>query len=155
MFEIGDVVRMKCGGRKMVVTQKIDIRRVEVMWMSKTCVVKSNVEITSIESDVSNGSLFLLLEKMMKTLADLKAQVEEAATVEQSIITLLAGLSQKIKDAGTDQSMLDAISADLDNEKQNMLDAIKANTPSDPNPPSPTPTPTPAPIQDPNSTIAP
>lgn len=71
-----------------------------------------------------------LMETQMKTsLAELQAAVERDTTVTQSAITLLSGLAQQIKDAGTDPVALAAITQNLDANTNALAIAVSANTP--------------------------
>lgn len=71
-----------------------------------------------------------LLEKLMATLDDLVTKVNDIGTVEDSVITLLADISARLKAAGQDQAKLDALAASLDSQKEKLASAVTANTPA-------------------------
>ena len=153
MFEVGDIVRMKTGGRRMIVMKIVPPNRVEVAWMKKSNINLLVMDQSTLEPDVGKGTIRKLLEKMMITLDEILSKVQEETTVEKSMVTLLEGISQRLKDAGMDQAKLTELAAMIDNNKEGMLAAINANTPSAP--PVPTPDPTPVPTPDPVPTPAP
>ena len=74
----------------------------------------------------------------MATLEQLKEAVARETAVEQSVITLLEGISQQLKDAlstagGTiDPALLDQVIADIDANAAKLSAAVVANTPSAP-----------------------
>lgn len=68
----------------------------------------------------------------MATLDDVVSKVTDVGTVEDSVLTLLTDIAQKLKDAGQDQTKLDALAAALDAQKQKLTDAVTANTPAAP-----------------------
>ncbi len=63
-------------------------------------------------------------------LASLTAAVERDKTVNESAITLLGGLSQKLKDAKDDPVAIQALIDALDSQQQALADAVVANTPA-------------------------
>jgi hypothetical protein len=69
-------------------------------------------------------------EKIMAKLADLEAQVKANTTVVESAMTLIAGIAQRIVDAGGDPAKLDALVTELQTEDQKLADAMVTNTPS-------------------------
>ena len=71
------------------------------------------------------------LDKMANEIEDLKAEVAQGITVEESAITLIVNLADKL-DQVTDLSQLTQITADLRAERQKLADAITANTPAQP-----------------------
>jgi hypothetical protein len=80
--------------------------------------------------------LNLLITKsnqMANEIATLEAEVSEMKTVQQSAVTLLQGLKQRLDDAGTDAVKLAALSADIDSSTNALAAAVTANTPADPN----------------------
>lgn len=87
------------------------------------------------------------LEKMANTLDDILNDVSAESTLEDSIITLLNGISQQLKDAlaGTTlptavQEKVDAAFTALEANKAKLAAALTANTPAAPQPPAaPTP----------------
>jgi len=68
-------------------------------------------------------------ETIMSHVERLIATVERLETVQDSVLALLAGLSQQIKDAGIDQEKLTALTDKLDAQAQEYVDAVTANTP--------------------------
>ena len=66
-----------------------------------------------------------------KPLDDLQAEVAETVTIQESAIKLIRGLSQAIKDAGTDPAKLNAITAQLDSKNAELAAAIAENTPDE------------------------
>lgn len=74
--------------------------------------------------------IFKELQKMSAQLDKLQADVTAQTTVIQSATTLLASLSQAIKDAGTDPAALSAITDSLDSNTASLAAAVAANTPA-------------------------
>jgi len=73
------------------------------------------------------------LEVMRMTLDDILAKVAAEKTVDDSIVTLLNGISQQLKDAiaaGADSVKLKAISDALDANIAEIQDAVTKNTPA-------------------------
>ncbi len=60
----------------------------------------------------------------------LTAEVTHITTVAASAVTLIQGLSQMVKDAGTDPVKLKALTDQLDASDTALSDAITANTPA-------------------------
>lgn len=98
--------------------------------------------VSSAESDKLDAIL-LQLTRMEKSMSQNQDALVAAVTADtdavSSAVTLLQGLSQQIKDAGTDQTKLDALTAQLDGNTKKLADAVVANTPAA----SPTPGPIP------------
>ncbi len=69
---------------------------------------------------------------MSQQLDDLQAEVEEVKTVQQSAITLINGLAEQIREAGTDPAKLAQLASDLDASSKALAEAIAANTPTPP-----------------------
>jgi len=67
---------------------------------------------------------------VMQELDDLKAQVEETTTVEQSAIELLNGLSSQIESLKTDPTALQGLADQLRSKSGELAAAVAANTPS-------------------------
>ncbi len=67
----------------------------------------------------------------MATLTDLQAKVAALSTVEDSVIALLAGISQQLKDAiaANDPAKLQQLANDLDAQQAKLATAVTANTP--------------------------
>lgn len=80
-----------------------------------------------------NGLILATLENaIMPTMEDLKAAVTRNTSVDDSVLALLQGLSQQLKDAlaaNNPQAIADVI-AQLDANTQKMTDAVTANTPA-------------------------
>lgn len=69
-------------------------------------------------------------DKIMATMQDLRAAVERNTSVDDSVIAMLQGISQQLKEANAQndpQAIQDLISQ-LDANTQKMSDAVKANT---------------------------
>lgn len=76
--------------------------------------------------------LKLILKKeqeTMATLADLKAQVEAEETVQTSLITLLTGLADQVKNLAPTQAAIDELAAKIQADTDTMSAAVVANTP--------------------------
>lgn len=75
---------------------------------------------------------------LMATINDISAAVAAESTVDDSIITLLNGIVQQLKDAqaSNNPAALDAVVASIQANTKKLSDAVTANTP----------TPTPAPV---------
>jgi hypothetical protein len=71
-------------------------------------------------------------ETAMKELDDLQLEVQQVTEVEQSAITLIQGLSDQIKAAGTNPAALKALTDQLDASKTQLASAVAANTPAAP-----------------------
>jgi hypothetical protein len=72
------------------------------------------------------------LDTIMATMEDLKAAVSRNTSVDDSVLALLLGISQQLKDAqaqNNPQAIADVI-AQLDANTQKMTDAVSANTPA-------------------------
>lgn len=82
-------------------------------------------------NDVITQLINLKFQQMNDNLAKLEAEVKETTDLQQSAITLLQGLSQQIKDAGTDKVKLDEITNGLDSKNAEFAAAIAANTPAE------------------------
>ncbi len=76
--------------------------------------------------------LLTLVGGLQVTIDELKAKVDAEGTVIDSAITLLAGISQMLKDAGTDQAKLQALGAQIDAKKDELAASVTANTPAAP-----------------------
>lgn len=73
-------------------------------------------------------------EIIMATLADIRAAVEAQTTVDQSVITLLGELKDKLDEAianGADPAELQAIADELASNTQALSEAVTANTPAE------------------------
>lgn len=68
----------------------------------------------------------------MATIQDIQAKVTEQVTVVSSIVTLLAQISQMLKDAiaANDPAAIQAVAEALDANTKALADAVIANTPT-------------------------
>lgn len=76
-------------------------------------------------------------EKMMATLDQVLADVEDEKTVIASLVTFIQGLQTQIANLGlsaADQAKVDAIFADAEANKAALAAAMTANTPAAPSP---------------------
>lgn len=71
-------------------------------------------------------------EKIMATMQELRSAVERNTSVDDSVLTLLSGISQQLKDAQAqnDPQAIQDIINQLDANTQKMTDAVSANTPA-------------------------
>lgn len=71
-------------------------------------------------------------ETIMATMDELKAAVTRNTSVDDSVLALLQGISQQLKDAqaANDPQAITDVIAQLDANTQKMTDAVTANTPS-------------------------
>jgi len=70
--------------------------------------------------------------QIMATMQELQASVQRNTDVDDSIITLLNGISQQLKDAlaSNDPAAIQAVITQLDSNTQRLTDAVTANTPA-------------------------
>lgn len=68
----------------------------------------------------------------MATIQELTAAVDRNTDVDDSVLTLLEGIVQQLKDAqaSNDPKALDEVIAKLDANTKKMTDAVTANTPA-------------------------
>ena len=88
--------------------------------------------IGQLQTAVSN--LNQRISTLMATMQDLRDAVARNTSVDDSVLTLLQGISQQLKDAQAQndpQAIADVI-AQLDANTQKMSDAVAANTPAGP-----------------------
>ena len=88
--------------------------------------------IGQLQTAVSN--LNQRISTLMATMQDLRDAVARNTSVDDSVLTLLQGISQQLKDAQAQndpQAIADVI-AQLDANTQKMSDAVAANTPAAP-----------------------
>lgn len=81
----------------------------------------------------TSGLILETLENViMPTMDDLKAAVTRNTNVDDSVLALLQGISQQLKDAqaSNDPQAIADVIAQLDANTQKMTDAVTANTPS-------------------------
>jgi hypothetical protein len=71
---------------------------------------------------------------LMATIQDVSAAVSAESSVDDSIITLLNGIVQQLKDAqaSNDPAALDAVVAGIQANTKKLQDAVTANTPVTP-----------------------
>jgi chromosome segregation ATPase len=90
--------------------------------------------------DDKTDLLLKQMEKLMAKIDDLAAAVERNTEVGASVVTLLNGIAQQLRDAQGDPAKIEALIATLDSETQTLKDAVVANTPvEDEEPTEPTP----------------
>ena len=65
----------------------------------------------------------------------LTSEVAETSTAVDSILTLVEGLAQQIRDNAADPVALNKLADELDAKQQKIADAVAANTPAPPVPP--------------------
>lgn len=83
--------------------------------------------------DALDEKIDLILDRqeiIMATMAELEAAVTRNTDVDESVLTLIAGISQQLKDAQGDPAQIADIIAKLDANTQKMADAVTANTPA-------------------------
>lgn len=70
--------------------------------------------------------------KIMASISDVNAAVAAQTTVEQSVIALLNGISQQLKDAQAsgDPAAIDQVVANINANTKALSDAVAANTPA-------------------------
>lgn len=81
----------------------------------------------------TSGLILETLENViMPTMDDLKAAVTRNTNVDDSVLALLQGISQQLKDAqaSNDPQAIADVIEQLDANTQKMTDAVTANTPS-------------------------
>ncbi|SRR6266404_4126 len=77
------------------------------------------------------------VDKIMATMQELRDAVQRNTDVDDSVVTLLQGVSQQLKDAQAqnDPVAIQAVIDQLDANTQHMAAAVTANTPVTPTPP--------------------
>lgn len=70
----------------------------------------------------------------MATISDVQSAIAAQSTVEDSVITLLNGIVQQLKDAqaSNDPAALDAVVASIQANTDKLSSAVTANTPASP-----------------------
>ena len=68
----------------------------------------------------------------MSALDNLKREVQENREVLQSAVTLIQGLSQRIRDNVGNEAELQALADELDTQSNTLAAAVVENTPADP-----------------------
>lgn len=76
--------------------------------------------------------LYRKVNRIMADLTQLTADVAAEVTVDESAITLLAGLKAQLDAAGTDPVALAALSQSLETEQAKLAAAVVAYTPAAP-----------------------
>jgi TolA-binding protein len=90
------------------------------------------------------GLLRKEIRNMAGELDSLKSAVEHNTTVDQSVITLVNGLAQQLRDMADSATELTDLKAsiasmatELEASNQQVADVVTANTPATPTPPAP------------------
>jgi len=94
-------------------------------------------EVRLLRDVIDQGNLTTLrLEILMSKLDDLQAAVGRNHDAEDSVIALLRGISQQLKDAiaSNDPAKLDALVAEVDASTEKLAAAVVENTPASPDP---------------------
>jgi hypothetical protein len=109
--------------------------------------MKAHTDLERFMARTDKRLLAILQELKMAeaTLDDLQTSVAAETTVEQSAMTLLKGLSDKLTAAGTDPAKITALKNEIDANAQALADAVAANTPGATPAPAPAPAPSPSP----------
>ena len=83
------------------------------------------------DHDTGLSKLTQKVDKIMATMQELRDAVQRNTDVDDSVITLLQGISQQLKDAQAqnDPAAIQAVIDQLDANTQHMADAVTANTP--------------------------
>jgi uncharacterized protein YoxC len=76
-------------------------------------------------------ALALQEEQHMADLTALQNEVQQNTDAVGSAVTLIGGLAQQIRDLSTDPAALQALADQLDQNTQQLADAVTANTPAD------------------------
>lgn len=71
------------------------------------------------------------MEKLMAKIDDLQAAVGENHSAEDSVITLLRGIAQMLKDAQGDPAKLDEVVASIRASTDKLAAAVVENTPTE------------------------
>lgn len=77
-----------------------------------------------------NDETLRRLENIMSTIADLQASVAKNTDAEASVVTLLKGIAQQLKDAQGDPAAIAAVIADIDKSTAAAAAAVVENTPA-------------------------
>lgn len=94
--------------------------------------MSTHISITNC-SDTPEGwadSITLILNQMKQELERLTVEVAETKTVMASAVTLLQGLSDRIKEADGDKAKLTELTDELDSNTNALAQAVAANTPA-------------------------
>ena len=66
---------------------------------------------------------------MAADLTKIKTEVEGLTDVVDSVVTMLTGLAQEVRNAGASQASLDELAAAIESQKQELAQAVADNTP--------------------------
>lgn len=79
------------------------------------------------------------VNKLMATMNDVLAAVERNTSIDDSVLAMLEGLSQQLKDAqaSNDPAAMDEVIRKLDANTQKMTEAVSKNTPAEETPEQP------------------
>lgn len=80
----------------------------------------------------TDDKLLKKVNKLMATMVELRDAVQRNTAVDESVITLLEGISAQLKEAlaNDDPAAMQALIDELDANTKRMTDAVTANTPS-------------------------
>lgn len=92
-------------------------------------------ELTELRGDIK--TLTREFRKMSAQLDRLTAEVSETRAAAASIITLVHGLAEQIRELKEDPAALEALANELDAAQSEIAAAVTANTPTEPNPEEP------------------
>ncbi len=78
------------------------------------------------------SKLIKKVDKIMATMQELTASVQRNTDVDESVLTLISGISTQLKDAqaSNDPAAIQAVIDQLDANTKRMADAVTANTPA-------------------------
>ena len=71
------------------------------------------------------------VDRIINTLQDVQDDVTQETSVEASVLTLLQGLADQVKNLQPNQAAIDALHAQLTQNIANLQAAVTANTPAD------------------------
>lgn len=71
------------------------------------------------------------MQKMSQQLDNLTREVEETKTAVDSVLALVTGLADQIRELKEDPEALEALAAELDAKQAAIADAVAANTPQE------------------------
>lgn len=93
----------------------------------------SKIEVTALDNQAANllQQLIAQGEKMSEQMDKLLAEVAECKTATESAITLIGGLSEKLKAAQGSPEDLSAVIAELDANTAALAAAVASNTPGE------------------------
>jgi archaellum component FlaC len=75
------------------------------------------------------------ITNMAADLSKIKSGVEQLGDVVDSVVTMLTNLAQEVRNAQPTQAALDELATAIESQKQELADAVAANTPADPDAP--------------------